>query len=52
MTTTQFLTRDIGQVERALLERLLNEAGLSLLAWTVPNFFDAAGPLVRSDLTH
>ena len=53
MTTTPTLTRDIGHAERtmrALLERLLDEAGLSFPEWTVLNFLDGAGPLTRSEL--
>jgi hypothetical protein len=48
------LTRDIGQAERtmrAVLERLLDEAGLSVPEWTVLNFLDGAGQLARSDPT-
>ena len=48
------LTRDIGQAERtmrAVLERLLDEAGLSVPEWTVPIFLDGAGQLARSDPT-
>ena len=53
MTTTPALARDIGQAERtmrALLEQLLDEAGLSFPEWTVLNFLDGAGPLARSEL--
>lgn len=53
MTTTPALTRDIGQAERAMravLERLLDEAGLSFPEWTVLVFLDGAGPLARSEL--
>src|ERR671915_392910 len=35
---------------RALLERLLDEAGLSFLEWTVLIFFDSAGPLTLGEL--
>jgi len=35
---------------RALLGRLLDEAGLSFPEWTVLNFLDGAGPLARSEL--
>ena len=52
--TTPNLTRDIGQAERtmrALLERLLDEAGLSFPEWTVLVFLDGAGgPLARGEL--
>ena len=51
--TTATLTRDIGQAERtmrALLERLLDEAGLSFPEWTVLIFLDGAGPLTLSEL--
>ena len=47
------LTRDIGQAEyamRALLERLLDEAGLSFAEWTVLVFLDGAGPLTPDEL--
>ncbi|HKH54524.1 MAG TPA: hypothetical protein VKA58_03635 [Propionibacteriaceae bacterium] len=53
MTTTPALTRDIGQAEhtmRALLERLLDEAGLSFPEWTVLIFLDGAGSLSLSEL--
>jgi hypothetical protein len=53
MTITPALARDIGQAERtmrALLERLLDEAGLSFPEWTVLNFLDGTGPLARSEL--
>ncbi len=53
MTTAPALTRDIGQAERtmrALLGRLLDEAGLSFPEWAVLNFLDGAGPLARSEL--
>lgn len=53
MTTTPNLTRDIGQAERvmrALLERLLDEAGLSFAQWTVLVFLDGAGPLATGEL--
>jgi hypothetical protein len=53
MTTTPNLTRDIGQAERAmraLLERLLDEAGLSFAEWTVLVFLDGAGPLTTGEL--
>ena len=56
MTTTPALTRDIGQAERtmhALLERLLDEAGLSFAEWTVLNFLDGdAGQLAPADEAH
>ncbi len=51
--TTPSLSRDIGQAERtmrALLERLLNEAGLSFPEWTVLVFLDGSGPLTSSEL--
>lgn len=51
--TTPPLTRDIGQAERAmgaLLEPLLDEAGLSFPEWTVLIFLDGAGPLTPSEL--
>jgi hypothetical protein len=47
------LTRDIGQAERAmgaLLEPLLDEAGLSFAEWTVLVFLDGAGPLTPDEL--
>jgi DNA-binding MarR family transcriptional regulator len=53
MTATPNLTRDIGQAERAmraLLERLLDEAGLSFAEWTVLVFLDGAGPLTTGEL--
>jgi hypothetical protein len=54
MTTTSALTgRDIGEAEnaiRALLDRLLDEAGLSFPEWTVLFPLDGAGPLLRSEL--
>jgi hypothetical protein len=37
---------------RAVLERLLDEAGLSVPEWTVLNFLDGAGQLARSDPAH
>jgi hypothetical protein len=49
------LTRDIRQAERtmrAVLERLHDEAGLSVPEWTVLNFLDGAGQLARSDPIH
>ena len=51
--TTPVLTRDIGQAERtmrALLERLLDEAGLSFPEWTVLVFLDGAEPFTLSEL--
>lgn len=54
MTTTPLLTgRDIGQAEsalRALLDRVLDSAGLSYLDWTVLSIVGAAGTLARSEL--
>lgn len=53
MPTTPNLTRDIGQAERALralLERLLDEAGLSFSEWTVLVFLDGAGTLTHDEL--
>lgn len=53
MPTTPNLTRDIGQAERAmraLLERLLDEAGLSFAEWTVLVFLDGAGALTHDEL--
>ncbi len=53
MLTIPNLTRDIGQAERtmrALLERLLDEAGLSFAEWTVLVFLDGAGPLNVGEL--
>ena len=53
MTTTAALTRDIGQAERtlrALLERTLNDSGLSFSDWTVLVFLDDAGLLAGSEL--
>lgn len=47
------LTRDIGQTERAmgaLLEPLLDEAGLSFAEWTVLIFLDGSGPLTPDEL--
>jgi DNA-binding MarR family transcriptional regulator len=51
--TTPPLSRDIGQAERALralLERLLDEAGLSFAEWTVLIFLDGAGSLTADEL--
>ena len=51
--TTPPLTRDIGQAERAmgaLLEPLLDEAGLSFPEWTVLVYLDAGGPLAPDEL--
>lgn len=51
--TAPALTRDIGQAERAMravLERLLDEAGLTFPEWTVLVFLDGAVPLARSEL--
>lgn len=51
--TTPALTRHVGQAERAmraLLERLLDEAGLSFSEWTVLVFLDGAGPLALGEL--
>lgn len=53
MTKTPALTRDIGRAERAmraLLEGLLDEAGLSFSEWTILVFLDGAGPLARDEL--
>jgi len=53
MTKTPALTRDIGRAERAmraLLEGLLDGAGLSFCEWTVLVFLDGAGPLARGEL--
>jgi len=54
MTSTPALTgRDIGQAEkapRALLDRLLDEAGLSFPEWTILFTLDGTGPLARSEL--
>ena len=54
MTTTPTLTgRDIGEAEhaiRALLDRLLDEAGLSFPEWTVLFTLDGAGPVARGEL--
>jgi hypothetical protein len=53
MTIAPNLTRDIGQAERAmraLLERLLDEAGLSFAEWTVLVFLDGAGSLSADEL--
>jgi hypothetical protein len=47
------LTRDIGQTERAmgaLLEPLLEEAGVSFAEWTVLVFLGGAGPLTTGEL--
>jgi hypothetical protein len=52
MAPSPLLTRDIGEVERALralLERLLAPAGLSFAEWTVLSFLDGA-PLDRAEL--
>lgn len=51
--TAPALTRDIGQAERAMravLERLLDEAGLTFPEWTVLVFLDGTVPLARSEL--
>lgn len=53
MTSTPALTRDIGQAERtlrALLERTLNESGLSFSDWTVLVSLDGANQLAASEL--
>src|ERR671916_2114314 len=53
MPTTPNLTRDIGQAERAmraLLERLLDEAGLLFAEWTVLVFLDGASTLTHDEL--
>jgi DNA-binding MarR family transcriptional regulator len=53
MTTSPALTREIGQAERtlrALLERHLDQAGLSFPEWTVLVFLDTAGPLSAGEL--
>lgn len=53
MTTTPPLTRDIGQAERAmgaLLEPLLDQAGLSFPEWTVLVLLESDGPLPRREL--
>lgn len=53
MPTTPNLTRDIGQAERAmgaLLEPLLDEAGLSFPEWTVLVFLGSTGPLTPDEL--
>lgn len=53
MTATPPLTRDIGLAERtlgALLDRLLDDAGLSFPQWVVLNVLDDAGPLSSVEL--
>ena len=53
MTTTPVLTRDIGRAERtlrALLDRLLDDAGISFPQWTVFNLLDGSASLSRSEL--
>ena len=54
MTTAPALTgRDIGEAEnaiRALLDRQLEEAGLTFPEWTVLFTLDGAGPLPRGEL--
>lgn len=56
MTTTPILTgRDIGEAERAtraLLDSLLDEAGLSFPEWTVLFTLDGTGPLAGDALVH
>lgn len=56
MTTTPILTgRDIGEAERAtraLLDKLLDEAGLSFPEWTVLFTLDGTGPLAGDALVH
>lgn len=53
-TQTPILTgRDIGQAEhavRAILDRLLDRAGLTYPQWTILFTIDAAGPLARDEL--
>lgn len=51
--TTPPLTRYLGTAERtlrALLEQLIDEAGLSFPEWTTLVVLDTAGPLGRDDL--
>jgi DNA-binding MarR family transcriptional regulator len=51
--TTPALTRDIGRAKRnmrALLGRLLDQAGISFPEWTILAPLDGAAPLTRSEL--
>src|SRR5438046_2961278 len=53
MTETPPLTKYIGEVERslrAILDQLLEQAGLSFPSWTVVMIVDASGPREASDL--
>lgn len=53
MSTAPSLTRDIGQLERtlrAVLDRQLEQAGLSFSEWTTLVFLDSAGPLHEGEI--